>query len=195
MTWLEHVNKWKDCTRCPLHQQRDQIVLARGQVPCTVLFIGEAPGASENALGTPFVGPAGHLLDQIIERALPQITSYALTNLVACFPAEAKGRGDNEPQHSEIMQCQPRLVEFVRIAKPRLVVLVGSLAKEYVHGASQFRLDRQPKQPEWIPEDKRLEFCEVYHPAFILRMPLAQKQMAVQKTIVVLRNAVQDVLE
>ena len=192
--WTDHVVRWKDCTACPLSQQRTNIVLARGQVPCTVCFIGEAPGASEDALGQPFVGPAGHLMDQIIERALPPTVTYALTNLVCCYPAEAKARGDNEPEHDEILACRPRLREFVRLCRPRLIVLVGKLAKQYIYGASDFRLDDEPEQPEWIPENKFLEFEEIVHPAAILRMPLAQKQMAVQKAVVVLRNAVADML-
>src|SRR4051812_28157858 len=101
-TWLQHVQRWKDCQRCPLGQQRGRICLTRackagdqpgaygGRLPCDVLFIGEAPGSSEDALGLPFVGPAGDLLDQIKQRALPPETSCAFTNLVACYPREAK---------------------------------------------------------------------------------------------------------
>lgn len=176
-TWLEHVERWRDCTRCPLHTQRDNIVLARGVTPCDVLFIGEAPGTSEDALGLPFVGPAGHLLDEIIGLALPAGTRYAMTNLVACFPAEAKARGDNEPDHSEIVACGPRLREFMGIADPRIIVCVGSLATEYV---------------TW---DRTRGRCDVVHPAHILRMPLAQKQMASQKVVATLRNAVADMLK
>jgi DNA polymerase len=179
---LEHVARWRDCTACPLSQQRSNIVLARGQVPCEVLFIGEAPGASEDALGLPFVGPAGHLLDQIVDRALLQGTRYALTNLVCCFPRDAKAEGYNEPEHSEILACRPRLVEFIRLAKPKLVVCVGSLAWQYVeHDAYGMVLGAH--------------VIQIVHPAAILRMPLAQKQMAVQKAVVVLRNAVEDVLQ
>lgn len=181
MTWLDHVAKWKDCTACPLCRQRDNIVLARGQVPCDVLFVGEAPGASEDALGRPFVGPAGHLLDQIIERALPPGTRYALTNLVACFPRDAKAEGINEPEVSEIKACRPRLEEFIELCSPRLVVCVGSLASD------------------WLQHDAYGKVCgatavDIVHPAAILRMPLAQKQMAVQRAIVVLRNAVEDMI-
>lgn len=197
--WTEHVARWKDCTRCPLAQQRGSIVLARGTVPCDVLFIGEAPGASEDALGQPFVGPAGHLLDAVVASALTdpqqQTVRTAFTNLVACFPREAKARGDNEPERGEVLACRPRLVEFVRLCRPRLIVLVGVLAKQYVHGASMFRLDGQPLNPEWIPEGRFLEFCDIVHPAAILRMPLAQKNMAVQRCVVQLRNAVADVLQ
>jgi len=131
MTWEEHVDKWKDCQRCPLAQQRGNICLARGTLPAAVLFVGEAPGSSEDTLGLPFVGPAGQLLDQIIERALPTGTSYALTNLVACYPREAKSRGDNEPERGEILECRPRLIEFVNIARPKLIVLVGNLTDHY----------------------------------------------------------------
>ncbi len=176
--WTEHVARWQHCTDCPLCEQRDLICLARGSIPCDVLMIGEAPGSSEDTLGRPFVGPAGHLLDDIIERATPSTpVRYAMTNLVACFPAEAKSRGDNEPTHGEILACSDRLVEFVNIAQPRLIVCVGSLAAQYVD------------------HNDSVKCCDIVHPAAILRMPLAQKQMAVQRCVVQLRNAVDDMLQ
>lgn len=197
MNWLEHVAKWKDCTLCPLHQQRTNIVLARGTVPCDVLFIGEAPGASEDALAQPFKGPAGHRLDQIVLRAIPPTVNCAYCNLVACFPRDAKARGENEPEIAEIKACRPRLVEFVRIAQPKLVVLVGNLASSYVTGAAMFRLDGKAAQPEWIPDGDYLRFCEIIHPAATLgdRMAAAKKQSVIQHTIVILRNAVEDMLQ
>lgn len=175
--WTDHVANWKDCTDCPLCQQRDRIVLARGTVPCAVLFIGEAPGASEDATGLPFYGPAGDLLQRIIDRALPPEVTYALTNLVCCFPREAKGRGDNEPEHDEILACRPRLVEFINITRPRLIVCVGSLAAVYT--------DHQGG----------VECCDIVHPAAIVRMPLAQKNMATQKCTVQLRTAVENMVQ
>lgn len=177
MNWFQHVEKWKDCQACSLGQQRDRICLARGSLPATVIFVGEAPGMSEDAIGLPFVGPAGHRLDQIIAAALPADVTYALTNLVACFPREAKSRGENEPERNEILECRPRLIEFVNIAKPRLIVCVGKLASQY------------------ITHDSTIPCVDIDHPAYILRMPLAQQQMATQKCIVVLRNAVEDVLQ
>ncbi len=182
MTWLDHVSKWKDCQLCPLSKQRSNIVLARGTVPCDVLFIGEAPGQVEDALGRPFVGPAGRLLDQIIERSVPPLT-YALTNLVCCFPAEAKARGDNEPELAEIKACRPRLHEFIDLCKPKLVVRVGTLAADNVQHDS-YGLVRGAK------------CIDIVHPAFILaRLPQAQKHMAVQRCIVQIRNAVQSMME
>lgn len=181
-TWLKHVEDWKDCQRCPLAQQRGNICLARGTLPCDVLMVGEAPGISEDALGQPFTGPAGQLLDQIIERALEpwraNSVRCAFTNLVACFPREAKSRGDNEPERGEILECRPRLIEFVNITRPRLIVCVGTLATQYA------------RLGDTVP------YVDIVHPAFILaRLPLAQKGYATQKCIVQIRTAVNNVVQ
>src|SRR6266852_6184221 len=133
--WTQHVERWKDCRRCPLWEQRTQVVLARGQIPCDLLFVGEAPGENEDLLGSPFVGPAGNLLDCIIKRSLMDHRDVwwrlGFTNLVACFPREAKVAGTNEPPDEAIMACRSRLTEFVEMAKPRLIVCVGSLARDW----------------------------------------------------------------
>lgn len=179
--WTDHVARWSNCTDCPLCEQRDRIVLARGAVPCDVVFVGEAPGLSEDTVGQPFVGPAGKLLDQVIDRALPADMKFALTNLVACFPAIAKGAGTNEPDYSEVEACRGRLVEFIHLARPRLVVCVGNLASDNIPTVDEVGFE--------------VRYADITHPAAILRMPLAQKQMAVQKCVVILRNAVQDMLE
>lgn len=174
--WTDHVERWKDCTACPLCSQRDRIVLARGVVPADIVFVGEAPGVSEDTLGLPFMGPAGHLLDDIIDRALPAGTRYAMTNLVACFPQEAKARGENEPDAEDILACRPRLLEFIDLCHPRLVVRVGRLAGDWCEHNAYGKV-------------RGAEVCDITHPAAILRMPLAQKQMAVQRCVVIIRNA------
>jgi DNA polymerase len=175
--WTDHVERWKNCTDCPLYEQRDRIVLARGTVPCDVVFVGEAPGASEDAIGLPFVGPAGKLLDQIIDRSVPSHVRYALTNLVACFPREAKMAGDNEPSVEEITACKSRLREFLHaVATPSLIVCVGRLASD------------------WVDRMTDCQYADIAHPASILRMPLAQRQMATQKCIVQVKCAVEEML-
>jgi uracil-DNA glycosylase len=180
--WTDHVERWKDCTACGLCQQRDRIVLARGQVPADVVFVGEAPGASEDALGLPFVGPAGKLLDQIIERSLPTGTRYALTNLVACFPREAKDRGENEPEVAEILSCRPRLLDFIQLCRPKLVVRVGRLASDFLEHDAYGKVCGA-------------QVVDIVHPAAVLRMPLAQKGMVVQRAIVQIRCAIADALQ
>ncbi len=179
--WLDHVERWQHCTECPLCEQRDKIVLARGVLPADVCFVGEAPGDSEDTLGLPFVGPAGHLMDQIIERSVPKDIRYCLTNLVACYPRNAKMAGTNEPEYDEIEACRERLVEFIHIAQPKLLICVGRLASDHI----------PPERELW----EGLIYKDVVHPAAILRMPAAQKTMATQKCIVIIRNAIEDMLQ
>lgn len=130
-------------------------------------------------MGLPFKGPAGNLLDGIIERALDKSITYAMTNLVSCYPRNAKMFSDNhQPSPDEIRACRTRLTEFVNIARPRLVVRVGTLATAWADYASD------------------MKYLDIIHPAYILaRMPLAQRQMAAQKSVVLLRAAVEDMVE
>lgn len=187
--YQQHVEKWRDgCGSC-ICSPLNKVVLARGTIPCDILFIGEAPGDSENAIGQPFVGPAGHLLDEIIRQAVgdgridPNVPSMAFTNLVGCFPREEKEAGINEPPTSAIKQCAHRLDEFVGICKPRLVVMVGKLAER------------------WVPQCvKNLYFgttkiivCSITHPAAILRANVAQRGLAIQRCVVTISNAVEGI--
>ncbi len=183
--WVDHVNKWKDCQACPLCNQRDQIVLGRGQVPCDVLMIGEAPGEVEDTTGLPFKGPAGALLDRIVERALSDLDVVAAyCNLVCCFPRDKKLMGltnyssNHEPDRAEILACRLRLVEFVNIAQPRLIVCVGALATDY------------------IDQQDTIKCINIVHPAHILaHMPKVQQDYAINKCIVQIRTAVDKMLE
>jgi DNA polymerase len=180
-----HVRDWLDCTRCESHLTRKHVVLARGDLPCDVLFVGEAPGESEDVIGRPFCGPAGKLLDKIIGNSCyrgpdePGL-SIALTNLVGCIPRE-DGKKAGEPDHECIMTCRPRLEELIRIAQPRLIVRVGKLAKEY--------LDQGYKHSVKVPEG--ITMIDIIHPSAILRANIAQRGLLVQKAVVTLSNALE----
>jgi len=181
--YQEHRNRWTECNKCELCSQRNHVVLARGMVPSPILFIGEAPGQSEDVLGKPFVGPAGKLLDRIIDQAIDGQHNYALTNLVACFPRDAKEEGTHEPPKEAIEACIPRLREFVRMCKPQLIVLVGRLAAKHIVDQDQFG-------PPW--SSTPLRFCEIIHPASILRADVSQRGLAIQRSIVILDDAVSE---
>lgn len=140
--WQLHVEKWRDCSECTLCTQRNRIVLGRGQVPADVVFVGEAPGDSEDVIGQPFVGPAGKLLDEVIRLAVAgreRTLRLAFTNLVCCFPKEAKQTDNHQPAYEEIKACAPRLGEFIEVvARPEMVVCVGDLAKDCIGNAVNF---------------------------------------------------------
>lgn len=183
--WQTHVRDWKDCTRCHLSEGRNTVVLARGRVPCDVVFVGEAPGESEDSLGKPFIGPAGRLLDEIIAKSLGDRFTYALTNLVGCIPRDVEGGKDSKPDDEAIEACKPRLLEFLSIAKPRLVVAVGKLSEDWTSG----------KYKRSIPLPSGCKWVTIVHPAWILRTNTANRGLAVQKCIIALQDATEELSE
>lgn len=176
--------RWRDCTACRLCEGRKRVVLARGSVPCDVLFVGEAPGESEDVLGRPFAGPAGHLLDAVLREAVPQHVRYCLTNLVCCIPRDESGGKAHEPDDPEVRACSVRLLEFVGLCRPRLIVCVGRLARDWL----------DPLWKKAIPVDGAVVRVDIVHPAAILRMTTAQRGLAVKRCVVTLANAVEEYL-
>lgn len=187
--------KWSRGCGSELCSHALNIVLCRGTIPCDILLIGEGPGESEDTLARPFCGPAGQLLDQIIEQAIPKDESineddepewypkytHALTNLVCCIPRDQDGGKAGPPDTDSIIKCQPRLEEFIRLCNPRLIVRVGGLAEKWVGGGMKHTCK--------IPQG--CEVLDIVHPAFILRANMAQRGLLAQRCIVQLRNAVE----
>lgn len=146
---------------------RTRRVFFRGSLPCDVLFVGEAPGESENVAVQPFVGPAGRLLDVIIERALGKDSGLAVgfTNLLCCIPREGV-RKAAEPLPEEVGACAPRLREMVEIADGsperetlKLIVAVGAVAQTYLRRGYKHSVELH----------RRVPLVEIVHPAWILR--------------------------
>ena len=153
-------------------------------MPCDVVFIGEAPGHSEDVRGLPFVGPAGMLMNTIIERAIAPwaksdpITFY-LSNLVACIPLD-NGKKTEEPSDESIRACLPRLTELISMANPSLIVGVGTLARDYLEAG-------------WLHSakiDRRIPRVSIMHPSAIRRMPFAARDLRVKQCVVTIRDAI-----
>jgi DNA polymerase len=199
--WELHIEKWTGCIACPLHEGRRNVVLARGQLPCQVLFIGEAPGESEDVEGAPFVGPAGQLLDSIIADSIPSTIRCAFTNVVACIPKEDGRKSHEGPTRECAKACEGRLREFVHIAQPLVIVQVGEVARKFVDGQAQFYPEQYQRLRDFggyeLPWLKNraypfIEWCNIDHPSFILRMPSAQKNLARHRCCTRLASMVRD---
>lgn len=177
-TWAQHKDNWNTCTACELSKGRCKVVLARGAITCSVLFVAEAPGQSEDALGRPFVGNAGKLLDEIIGDALsmarsPHKIKMLFSYLVACIPVDENGRKTHEPSKESIKACAPRIQELVNIAKPKAIVMVGKTAQKHA-----------PISIDYDFEDS----LNITHPAALLRLDSSQMPLALQRTAVSLRD-------
>lgn len=161
-----HLAAWSNCERCPLHKAAANYVLYRGTVPAQVLFIGEAPGYAEDAVGKPFIGQSGKLLDKIIfethRRTLLPYT-YCISNVVACIPWKHHRIWKKSthfvdpyevrpPTKEEAKSCSPRLLELLEICQPKAIVTLGKSAAKFVSSS---------------PE--KYQRCELVHPAFLLR--------------------------
>lgn len=184
--YAAHVERWRSCTGCALHERRQRVVLYRGAIPCDVLFVGEAPGESEDVLGKPFAGPAGKILDEIIEKAARDVKPlrYGFTNVVACIPKGEDGRKTDEPDDDSVKACSARLVELVTIARPSLIVAVGKLAET--------RLSPGFKHSIPIPKTR---MTKITHPAAILRASYDQREFMARQSVVTLRNALEEMTE
>jgi len=176
--WKDHKSKWCDCTDCELSQVRNNVVLFKGNLPCDVLFIGEAPGASEDVLGKPFVGPAGILLDEIVGEALGVSEVHlplpiGWTQLVGCVP-KINGTVTKEIPEESIKSCSKRLSEVYELANPSLVVCVGKLAMK------------------WFPyavKDPLTTITDMVHPAALLTADKSRQQLAIQREVVRLSDS------
>jgi uracil-DNA glycosylase family 4 len=170
--YQQHVNKWNDCQLCSLCEKRTKVIFARGKIPSSVLFIGDAPGVSEDVLGRPFVGPAGKLLDHIIDNSeIAGNFSYALTTLVGCAPKEL-GNAKGESPKESILSCRTKLLELIELCRPKILVLVGPVAQ---------------KQTPHIEGTKRVN---IIHPAAILCMDISQQSLAIKRCKVILSDAI-----
>lgn len=160
MTWADFLEKCKNCTGCPLHKTRKNVVVYRGAVRCPIMFIGEGPGASEDEQGLPFVGAAGRLLDLLITAFDFPADSYHICNIVKCRPP-----GNRAPSPDESAKCKKLLATQFKFVKPRIIVLLGSTAyKNFTDSKDSITKARG----NWI-EKSGYFIMPTVHPAYILR--------------------------
>jgi uracil-DNA glycosylase len=157
-----------ECTRCKLHKGRNKIVFGDGNPRAELVFIGEGPGADEDAQGLPFVGRAGKLLTQMIEAMGLQRKDVYICNVVKCRPP-----GNRAPEPDEVQTCSPYLLRQVDAIQPKVIVCLGAVAAktllETTRGISQFR-------GEWL-EWRGRKLMATYHPAYLLRNPNAKGEV------------------
>ncbi len=180
-----HVAKYKNGCGSEQCSGVKHIVFARGVIPCDILFIGEAPGESEDVCGQPFKGPAGALLTRLIEMSgIMHNTGLQLAfgNMVNCIPRDGANKA-TEPDKEQILQCSGRLREFIKLCDPKLIICVGKLAAKW--------LDQD--QNDCIKLHKDVPRAEIHHPAFILRATTASQGLLRQTVLANLRSAVEDV--
>lgn len=152
-----HTHHWQRCRMCPIGRWAFKHCFGQGHINAPFVFIGEGPGASEDALGIPFVGPAGRLLQKALGLAGFATEDWFLTNLVACRPTDKQGGANRAPSPNEVANCSERLTQVVHIIRPRIIVAVGSVPASYLlNNVGRF-------------DGFQTRYEKIRHPAWILR--------------------------
>src|SRR6476660_402651 len=156
-----------DCSRCPLHQERTHVVHTEGKATARLMFVGEAPGADEDAQARPFVGRAGQLLTKIIEAIGMKREDVLIGNVNRCRPP-----GNRAPLPDEVAMCKPFLLREIAAARPEVIVVLGNTAMKNLldtrEGITKLR---------GIFQDyKGIKVMPTFHPAYLLRDPSKKRE-------------------
>ncbi|HUT56047.1 MAG TPA: uracil-DNA glycosylase [bacterium] len=158
-----------DCARCPLAKGRTNIVFGDGDPFARVMFVGEGPGEDEDAQGVPFVGKAGRLLTDIIEKGMKLKRSEVyIANIVKCRPP-----GNRDPEPAEKDQCFPFLDKQIEAIRPRVIVALGKVA---AHALLNVETPISRLRGNWH-EYKGIPVMPTFHPSYLLRNASAKREV------------------
>ena len=153
------------CESCDLHQTRTHTVFGSGNPSASVMFVGEAPGADEDAQGQPFVGRAGQLLTLMLAAAGWSRNEVYIANILKCRPPN-----NRNPQAGEIIQCEPNLIRQIELIQPQLIVALGRIAAHNLLSTTE-SISRLRGQQHFYTKGN-IPLVVTYHPAYLLRNPI-----------------------
>jgi DNA polymerase len=156
-----------DCTRCALHKGRNKLVFADGDPNARLMFVGEGPGADEDAQGLPFVGKAGQLLNNMIGAMGLRREQVYIANVVKCRPP-----GNRTPEPEEGNTCSPFLFRQIDVVRPEVLVALGATAATYLLGTRQPLAGLRGR----VHAFRGTSLIVTYHPAYLLRDPRQKKE-------------------
>src|SRR5215467_14013036 len=156
-----------DCTRCRLHKGRTNLVFGVGNVNADLMFVGEGPGADEDAQGEPFVGRAGQLLNNMISAMGLRREDVYIANVVKCRPP-----GNRTPEKDECDICSPFLLRQIEVIQPKVIVALGAVAAKNLLAVNDSMANLRGR---WY-DFKNAKLLVTYHPAYLLRDPRQKKE-------------------
>ncbi len=167
---LESLQKQaQNCHLCALSKSRQKVVFGEGNPHADLLFIGEAPGATEDSSGRPFTGRSGELLTRMIENVLQISRSDVyITNIVKCRPPN-----NQVPAPIQAHTCQPYLLKQIELIKPKLIVTLGATAYHFLTGDET----GISKVRGTLHQQNGYTLIPTYHPSYLLRNPSAKKEV------------------
>lgn len=158
--WNELLKQCTECTKCRLSNSRTKVVFGEGNTNADIVFVGEAPGADEDATGRPFVGRAGQLLDLALKSLGIKREDCYICNVCKCRP-----ENNRIPYEDEALSCLPYLKKQISLIKPKIIVILGATPLKYLVNKN---LQITKVRGEWLEKNGYL-IMPTYHPAAILR--------------------------
>lgn len=158
-----------DCKRCPLSEGRTHIVFGEGNPKSRIMFVGEAPGAVEDKTGKPFVGPAGKLLTDIVEKGMGlKRSDIYIANILKCRPP-----GNRDPLPTEVTECMGFLKAQILAIRPEIIIALGRIAAQNL---------LETKTPISRLRGNLKEFMgtkvmPTYHPSYLLQNPSKKRDV------------------
>lgn len=159
-TLVELKEAIKDCNKCKLCNGRKNIVFGTGNKDADIMFIGEGPGVDEDIQGEPFVGKAGQLMNKAFQALEIAREDVYIANIVKCRPPQ-----NRNPEKDEAKACMDYLRNQVILVKPKIIVLLGSVALKNILG-EEYGITKA--RGNWI-ERKGIWYMPTFHPAALLR--------------------------
>jgi uracil-DNA glycosylase len=156
-----------DCTRCRLHKGRTNLVFGVGNPNAELMFVGEGPGADEDAQGEPFVGRAGQLLNNMIAAMGIKREDVYIANVVKCRPP-----GNRTPEKDECEVCSPFLLRQIDVIRPKVIVALGAVAAKTLLALNDSMANLRGR---WY-DFRGARLAVTYHPAYLLRDPRQKKE-------------------
>jgi DNA polymerase len=161
-----------DCTRCRLHEGRAKIVFGSGIPNARLVFVGEGPGADEDAQGVPFVGRAGQLLTQMINNtASREGVPISRDDVYICNVVKCRPPGNRAPEPDEMETCGQFLTRQLDAIRPKAICVLGATAARYLLGSRVGITKLRGNWQDW----RGIPVMPTYHPSFLLR-PYAQEK-------------------
>ncbi len=158
--WEELEEACKNCKKCKLCSGRNNVVIGTGNKNARIMFIGEGPGADEDAQGIPFVGKAGKLMDKALQGLGVKREEIYIANVVKCRPPQ-----NRNPEKEEAESCKEYLETQINLVKPEIIVLLGGIALKNMLGEEYGITSCRGK---WYEKDGR-KILPTFHPAALLR--------------------------
>ncbi len=148
----------RGCPLCKLARTRKNAVPGEGQISAKIMFIGEAPGRSEDEKGKPFVGAAGRILNDLLKKVGIERSQVFITNIVKCRPPN-----NRVPEEDELIACRPYLDRQIALIKPKVICILGRTAYSSILGGSSITANRGK-----IVERSGQKYFSTFHPAAVI---------------------------